>query len=383
MVTYKSAGQESHSSTARTSVLAAHGSNGLRNSWSYRLEHLGRMTTPIGIFEHASGTVPRIDHGYCTDDNARLLLIASREPDEGLARRLSRIALSFVLDAQSDSGLVRNRFRLDGTWRWVDQPECTDWWGRAVWGLGSASAWHPDSWVRQRARWGFDRSVRHRSAFPHAMAFAALGAADVAISDPDHADARQLLQDAAEQLTSWLSPGWPWPIPRLTYGSASLAEAVIAAGLALADGSIAAKGLQMLSWLLDEQVRGDHLSVVGVAGRGPGEDGPQFDQQPIEVAAIADACWRAWMHTGDRAWTEGISLAADWFMGRNDSGVVMMDTKSGGSYDGLKADGRNPNQGAESTLALVSTMQRARSLLPQPWPGTGRTTLTLERQEVA
>jgi len=383
MVTHQSASQGSHSSTEPVSGRPAQASHALHDTWSYRLEHLGRMTTPIGIFEHASGIVPRIDHGYCTDDNARLLLIASREPDEGLARRLSRIALSFVLDAQSDAGLVRNRFRLDGTWRWIDQPECTDWWGRAVWGLGSASAWHPDPWVRQRARWGFDRSARHRSAYPHAMAFAALGAADVAISNPAHADARQLLADAAEQLTAWLSPAWPWPIPRLTYGSASLAEAVIAAGMALEDQGMAIRGLQMLSWLLEDQIRDGRLSVVGVGGRGPGESGPQFDQQPIEVAAIADACWRAWMHTGDRSWTEGIGLAADWFMGRNDSSVVMMDPKSGGSYDGLKADGRNPNQGAESTLALISTMQRARSLLPQPSLQAAHEPVRLQRQEVA
>ena len=38
---------------------------------------------------------------------------------------------------------------------------------------------------------------------------------------------------------------------------------------------------------------GDHLSVTPVAGWGPGEPRPGFDQQPIEAAAIADACARA------------------------------------------------------------------------------------------
>jgi hypothetical protein len=36
-------------------------------------------------------------------------------------------------------------------------------------------------------------------------------------------------------------------------------------------------------------------------------------------------------------------------------------TESGGGYDGLHPDRVNLNQGAESTLAFVSTMQRARS----------------------
>ena len=36
---------------------------------------------------------------------------------------------------------------------------------------------------------------------------------------------------------------------------------------------------------------------------------------------------------------------------------------SGGGCDGLERYGRNENQGAESTLALVSTLQQARALL--------------------
>jgi hypothetical protein len=100
--------------------------------------------------------------------------------------------------------------------------------------------------------------------------------------------------------------------------------------------------------------------VVGVGGSGPLDTSPQFDQQPIEVAAMSDACWRAYRLTGDSVWSRGVVTAAEWFEGRNDAGAVMRDTTSGGGFDGLHADGVNLNQGAESTLALISTMQRAR-----------------------
>jgi hypothetical protein len=43
----------------------------------------------------------------------------------------------------------------------------------------------------------------------------------------------------------------------------------------------------------------------------------------------------------------------------------MFDPLTGGGYDGLEADGRNANQGAESTLAFLSTMQHARRLADQ------------------
>ena len=55
-------------------------------------------------------------------------------------------------------------------------------------------------------------------------------------------------------------------------------------------------------------------------------------------------------------------MAAAWFDGDNDSGTVMWDPFTGGGYDGLEVDGPNQNQGAESTLALISTRQQAAAL---------------------
>ena len=40
----------------------------------------------------------------------------------------------------------------------------------------------------------------------------------------------------------------------------------------------------------------------------------------------------------------------------------MWDPDTGGGYDGLHPDGVNNNQGAESTLAVISTFQHARRL---------------------
>ena len=40
----------------------------------------------------------------------------------------------------------------------------------------------------------------------------------------------------------------------------------------------------------------------------------------------------------------------------------MYDPVSGGGYDGLEPDGPNLNQGAESTLAMLSTLQHAQRL---------------------
>ena len=50
------------------------------------------------------------------------------------------------------------------------------------------------------------------------------------------------------------------------------------------------------------------------------------------------------------------------FGGDNDSATPMFDPQTGGGYDGLQRHGRNLNQGAESTLAMLATAQQARRI---------------------
>jgi hypothetical protein len=338
----------------------------MNGSIRFGLGHLDRMSDHRGLFEHAKGTVPRPEHGYCTDDNARLLAVASRQPDTGTGHRLSRLALAFVLDAQDDDGRCRNR--LDQTGRWLDAPSTQDWWGRSLWGLGVAATVHADPLVRAQARAGFERGARQRSRHPRSMAFAAIGAASVVTDDVegDPRAARALLADALDVIGACPTGSWSWPEPRLAYANAALAEAVIVAGAALERPADLDRGLTMLRWLLERETASGHLSVTGVGGRGPDDRGPQFDQQPIEAAAMADACWRAHSITGNREWSRGVAAAAGWFDAENDTGLPMYDDRSGGGLDGLQPEGVNLNQGAESTLAFVSTMQRARSFVVTP-----------------
>ena len=107
-----------------------------------RFDHLLRLTDRRGTFEHACFAEPRPEHGYCTDDMARVLVVATREPNSGgEVNRLARVAVGFLNDAQSYAGACRNR--MDSKGRWEDEPSLGDWWGRCIWGLGTAAA-HSD-----------------------------------------------------------------------------------------------------------------------------------------------------------------------------------------------------------------------------------------------
>ena len=118
-----------------------------------------------------------------------------------------------------------------------------------------------------------------------------------------------------------------------------------------------ARGLELLDWLFLTETFDGHLSVTPVGGRKIGDTGPGFDQQPIEVAALADAAHRAFSVTGDPRWSVDFDACQSWFCGHNDLGVEMFDRASFGGYDGLTPNGPNLNQGAESTLAMLSTLQ--------------------------
>jgi hypothetical protein len=329
-------------------------------------DHLDRLSDGRGLFEHARHAVPRREHGYCVDDVARGLVVVGREPQPGPAvRRLGRGYLAFVLSALDPAGACRNRMAVDGRWR--DEPGLGDWWGRALWGLGVTAADGPTPGMRARALGGFRIAAQCRSPHVRSMAFGALGAAELLRRRPDELAARQLLTDAAAAIgaPAGEDPGWPWPEERLSYGNAALAEALIVAGSVLPDAAALDRGLVLLAFLLRTETRDGHLSVTPVGGRGPGDvgpgdAGPGYDQQPIEVAALADACASAFQATGEPAWLGGVGLAWRWFLGDNDSGVPMFEPRTGGGYDGLERGGRNLNQGAESTLAMLATAQQSR-----------------------
>ena len=327
-------------------------------------ERLLEMSDERGVFEHALFAQPRAEHGYCTDDMARVLMVAAREPVVSAATtHLTRLALRFLANAQTADGGYRNRHSAKG--RWLDRGAVEDAWGRTVLALGSAASYAPDDWVRQSAFSQFERAAQRKSPWLRSTAFAAIGAAEMLVANKRHHGARSMLVHAAGVIPNPASDStWPWPEPRLTYSNAVIPEALIAIGVALDREALVTDGLRLLEWLVRRETHRGNISPTPVGGRGPSDATPAFDQQPVEVAALADACARAAAaDPGTTLWPDTVGLCAAWFLGANDSGQTMWDPATGGSFDGLERDGTNQNQGTESTLALLSTMQHSRRLV--------------------
>ena len=98
----------------------------------------------------------------------------------------------------------------------------------------------------------------------------------------------------------------------------------------------------------------------------------RFDQQPIEAQTTIAACIEAYRATGDYRWRRHARRAFQWFLGRNDVGMAMYDSRTGGGSDGLSPEGPSFNQGAESALAFLQSLVDLRLLEP-PLPGEGHT----------
>jgi len=333
-------------------------------------DHLARMTDARGVFEHADHDVPRREHGYCLDDVARALLVLAREPDpSAVVAELTETCLRFVEAAIDPMGRARNRMNVSG--EWTDEATTDDWWGRAVGALGVAATVAPLPLTRARAMRAFLRAATQHSVDVRSMAFALPGAAAVLGARPGSEAARRLLTTGLAVIPQGTAT-WGWLEPRLRYGNASLADALLAAGHALADDQLVERALRRLDALVVIESRDGHLSVTGPGGRDMTDTAPQFDQQPIEVAAIADAAARAFAITGDPHWSTVVGQARDWFLGDNDTGATMVDLATGAGFDGLEEHGRNENRGAESTLAALSTFQHAAAVgLPSRALATG------------
>jgi hypothetical protein len=318
--------------------------------------HLEILTGQLGLYEHALLDRPRRSCGYTTDDNARALVVLRHiRPDHPGMRRY----LEFVLAGRVPGGW-HNRMSPFGVW--VDARGSDDAHGRALWGLGSALATEDPRRVFPVLTSGLDLD----SPYPRSNAYAVLGAVAALEAWPAAPKVEAFLQRTARRLPRPRRGAWKWPEPRLTYDNARIPEALLAAGATLGDESMVAEGLDLLEWLIETETGADGFSFTPVGGRGQGESGPAFDQQPIEAWGMADACLRAITVEGGSRWDIGLTDAAAWFLGRNDSGAILYDGSTGAGYDGLEATGVNLNRGAESTLAALGALQAGHRLVRAP-----------------
>jgi glycosyltransferase involved in cell wall biosynthesis len=347
------------------------------------LDHLYHMTDSTGIFQHASLTAPNPSEGYCTDDNARALILAVLLGQlEEAPKRVRALATTYAafLDYAFDPKTSRFHNFLGIDRRWLDQQGSEDCHGRAIWALGTAVGRSPHWSSQTMAEQLFAQALPAVTGFtsPRAWAFSLIGIHEYL----RRMSGDRLAKHFREELTGRLmtifdqvaEPGWTWFEEGLTYDNAKLAHALIVSGRATGQKSMSERGLQALRWLVGVQTsqRG-RLRPIGSNGfyKRSGVRA-EFDQQPIEAQTTVSACLEAYRATADPWWYEQAQRAFDWFLGWNDLGLELYAHQTGGCRDGLHADRGNENQGAESTLAFLLSLAEMR-LMQNTATGVPRT----------
>uniref|UniRef100_A0A7C4CE67 Glycosyltransferase n=1 Tax=candidate division WOR-3 bacterium TaxID=2052148 RepID=A0A7C4CE67_UNCW3 len=335
------------------------------------LEHLHTLSDDTGILQHARRTVPDFSEGYTTDDNARALMVALRarqlqERQAGLHRLAGRYLafLDFAFDRSS--GRFRNFLGFDR--RWVESVGSEDSHGRALWALGNVVESAPDEGMVALAVMLTAAGLPAVETFtsPRAWAFSLLGICAYLKRFPGDSNVRRFRDALAERLFSLYrantEPEWPWFEQSLAYANARLSEALLTAGESAGNREWTTAGLESLEWLVGIQTASaGHFSPIAHTGWRRGGPRARFDQQPIEAHCTVEACFRAWLVTGDPRWREEMRRAFEWFLGGNDLGRPLYDYATGGCHDGLHPDGVNANEGAESTLAFLAALLAMRA----------------------
>ncbi|HEX6301326.1 MAG TPA: glycosyltransferase [Acidimicrobiia bacterium] len=313
-----------------------------------------------GIFEHSRYGVPRREHGYTVDDASRGLVILCDAPDVAPIRAATRTLLAFTLDSLTPEGWFRNRLSFDR--QWAHEPRTDDTQGRAIWALcvAATKAHRPE--LREAAVSALAEIPPLETEHVRPLAYAALGAAALRGPDSD-ALALRLARPIVDRLRAMSGL---WPEPRLRYANGRIPAAMLAAGSVCNDSDLVERGLQTLSWLVTAESLDGHFSFTPVGGWSPGDSRPGFDQQPIEAAAMSDACERAWVITGEDHWKQSVLRCGAWLLGANDSGVPLYDPSSGATADGLMRDGANGNRGAESTISGLEVLQACSRVVTEP-----------------
>ncbi|NOY57609.1 MAG: glycosyltransferase [Calditrichaeota bacterium] len=332
-----------------------------------RLKHLYTLTDDTGILQHADYSIPDRDHGYCTDDNARALMVALMNyqvlRDEKVFNLLNTY-LSFVSHAiDKKTNMVRNLMSYDR--KWLEKSGSEDSHGRTILALGYAVYHAPDPSILGLATHLFKLILKKSISFAasRAQGYAALGCFYYLKRFGGDTEVKNIAAELAQKLfvpfRENSSPDWPWFEDILTYANARIPQALISLGHYLRDKAMLQQGLQSLEWLLQIQTepKSGVISLIGNSNwyRRGGEKS-QFDQQPIEIAALVDACYQAFIITNKNIWLQEMERAFAWFFGKNIKGLYLYDFRNGACYDGLGAGGINMNQGAESTLSLLSAL---------------------------
>ncbi len=336
-----------------------------------KLDHLYRMTTPVGLIQFSKLNQPEIRSGYTLDDNARALIVICENfrltRDEELLDSLT-VYLNFILNCQRYDGKFLNY--VDSNKQFTTQNDTEnleDSNGRAIWAMGCFLSIEDilppnDIYLFERVRACINDFLTNSSKFnsPRAIAFIIKGLTESGLSKTEstiYDTYTKLGSKLAKFYKSESKEKWTWFEPYLTYGNSVLPEAMLDVYKATGIDEYKVIAFTAFNFLLDHLfiedsfrvisnqswfLRGDLIKECSLGG-----------QQPIDVAYTILALKNFHDVFPLEGYEEKMEQAFSWFMGNNHLKQIVYNPCTTGCFDGLELTNVNLNQGAESTVSYL------------------------------
>ena len=330
------------------------------------LDHLRKLTTPVGMIQFANFGIPDLDSGYTLDDNARALIALCmhyhtlREPE---SLPLLETYLDFVVSCQQADGSFLNY--VDKHRQFTsqnDEVNLEDAAMRAVWSLGTVVHYHKvlPSDLIMKAKLALVRSllVVREVDSPRARAFAIKGLYAYYQVEPD-----AIVLETIDYLATGLlnkfngvaTPEWNWFEDYLTYANSVLSEGMMYAYLATQREEYQRVAYQSFDFLIQCLfVNKDQIKVVSNDGWWmKGEECKSGGEQPIDVCYTIMALSLFHQVSHRPSYQQKLQAAFSWYLGNNHLSQIVYNPVTGGCFDGLEEGHVNQNQGAESTVCYL------------------------------
>lgn len=331
----------------------------LERATELSLNHLHTLSDSTGLLQHAHYSLPDYNHGYCTDDNARALVMILKYNQQYKTSESELYItkfLSFLYYMQLENGFFVNM--LSYSRKHLVNNMSEDSFGRAIWALGYAIKYAPIINQREFAKEMFRKAIPYFENLhkKRGLANTIIGIVYYLKTYPYDKQLEQILEEFLEKLHhSYIlnsDSNWKWYEDKITYDNAILPLAMLYGGTYLNKSKYSDVALESTNFLEKNCYQNNHLSIIGNENwLKKGQAKSQFVQQPIDVMAMVLLYEYIYRITGDKKDKSKLKVAFSWFLGNNDLYISLYDKQSKGCVDGLHKKHVNLNQGAESLLA--------------------------------
>jgi hypothetical protein len=335
--------------------------------------HIRKLTDQTGIISHAVYGFPNLKNGYRMEDNARALFAAAmayRYTGKNNLKPLMSTYLSFIQFMQNPDGTFKNHLLYNHTPQIENSSdEC---FGTVLWALGYLINNPPDYSFLEGAKEIFKKAVTNTEMLSQirGIAYSILGLYHyLEVFKTDQITSERLYsltRKLTNQYRNTKNTDWNWFETKIAYDNAVLPLALMVSSEFLQDDESKKMAFESMRFLTDIVIKEGRLSLIGNK-KWYEKDGERsvFDQLPVDAMGLILLYKRAFELTQNQRFYQFMQICFNWFYGHNDLYVSLYDTNTRGCYDGLQENGVNHNQGAESSLAFVTSNIAMHEVLSQ------------------